>query len=161
VPTVAFREGIPTFYVNETFTPTLELANLDMASVAYIKVFNPPFMGGGQYGSGAAIAIYTKRGGDINTGMDNFKSNEMEFKLLSGYTPYKEFYSPSYAETQQSYDIKDLRSTLLWSPWINLGKINHTIKLTFYNNDVTNSFRVILEGMDGKGRLVHISKVIK
>ena len=38
---------------------------------------------------------------------------------------------------------------------------NHTVRLHFYNNDITKSFRVIVEGMTTDGRLTHIEKVIE
>jgi hypothetical protein len=87
-------------------------------------------------------------------------SNGLDYKLYTGYVGYKEFYSPNYAEKLQD-NLKDLRTTLLWKPWITLDKMHQKVKVDFYNNDVTTAFRVILEGMDSKGKLVSIQKVIK
>ena len=75
--------------------------------------------------------------------------------------PVKEFYNPSYAEKELAFASTDLRSTLLWNPWINLNKNNKKAIIRFYNNDITNSFRVILEGMDSKGKLIHINQILK
>lgn len=159
LPTVAFREGVPSFYLNESYIPTEAVQNIDLNNVAYIKVFSPPFVGGFN-GSGGAIVIYTKKGPDINP-ETNILPGGMAYKTVSGYAPYREFYSPGYAEKQQSYSTADLRTTLLWNPWINLDKFNNKIKISFYNNDVTHSFRLILEGMDSKGKLIHLSKILK
>ena len=166
-----FRRGTPSFYLDDVFIPTSELPNIDLSIIAYIKVFNPPFVGGmsGTVGgasinvvpSGGAIVMYRKIGGDIAPEKNNYNTSGMDFQLLAGYAPVKEFYSPSYAEKEQTYTMKDLRTTLLWNPWINLDKLNKKTKISFYNNDVTHSFRLILEGMDSKGKLIHISQILK
>jgi len=163
---VTYRGGAPTFYLDERAITGSELANINPDNVAYIKVFSPPFAGGfngsgGEIASGGAIAMYTKNGADAESGKQNIKSGGMGYKLASGYEPRKEFYSPSYAEKMQPGDPEDLRSTLLWTPWIALDKKNQKVQIVFYNNDVTHSFRVVLEGMDGAGKLVHISELLK
>ena len=38
-----------------------------MNDVAYIKVFRPPFIGAIGGGAGGAIAIYSRKGGDVQT----------------------------------------------------------------------------------------------
>jgi hypothetical protein len=185
---VEYRGATPSFYLNEMPIQASDLPSIVMSDVAYVKLFNPPFIGGlnpaasstetaitekstGVGGarhsasnvtpSGAAIAIYTKRGGDLNYTANNLKSN-LSFKSLVGYAPVKEFYTPNYAEkAQMDNNTQDLRSTILWNPWINLDKSNQKMKFVFYNNDISTSFRVVLEGMDSKGRLVHISKILK
>ncbi len=161
-----YRRGAPTFYLDETAIPTSELNNINPGNVAYIKVFSPPFAGGlngsgGQIASGGAIAIYTKRGVDVKSREGNFELSGMDYKLISGYAPVKEFYKPDYAERNLLNDVEDVRSTLLWNPWINLDKTNRKVKIVFYNNDITHSFSVIIEGMDGMGKLIHISKLLK
>lgn len=167
---VTIREGEVSFYLNETPVLASEINNVNVNDIAYIKVFNPPFVGGfnnlgasmdRSVASGGAIAIYTKRGIDINSGVDNVKTSGAAYKMLVGYAPVKEFYSPNYAEAEQASANADLRSTLLWKPWIGLDKHRQKIKISFYNNDVTHSFRLVLEGMDSKGRLVHISELLK
>ncbi len=185
---VEYRGATPSFYVNEMPIQASDLPNIVMSDVAYVKLFNPPFIGGlnpaasstetaitekstGVGGarhsasnvtpSGAAIAIYTKRGGDVNYTSNNLKSN-LSYKSLNGYAPVKEFYAPNYAEkAQMDNNTQDLRTTLLWNPWLSLDKSSQKMKIVFYNNDISTSFRVVLEGMDGKGRLVHISKIFK
>ena len=163
---VEYRRGTPVFYLDERVISTSELVNINLDNVAYIKVFSPPFAGGlngstGEIASGAAIAIYTKQGQNGEPGRMDFKSNGMEYKLIAGYAPSKQFYEPAYPEKWEPGDPEDLRSTLLWNPWITLDKKNQTVKIVFYNNDAASSFRVIIEGMDGTGRLVHIGKLLK
>lgn len=173
---VNFRGGEVSFYLNEILIQTSDLPNVDVSSIAYIKVFDPPFAGaetaiaptgGGKkpklplIGSSAAIAIYTKIGGDLAPEKSKYNTNGMGYQMLAGYAPLKEFYAPSYAEKEQALASADLRTTLFWNPWINLDKNNKKAIIRFYNNDITHSFRLILEGMDSKGKLIHISQVIK
>jgi hypothetical protein len=152
-----FRRGKASFYLNENYINETEAANIDMSMVAYIKVFSPPGISGPN-GSGGAIAIYTKKGVELNS--KDFIANGMDYKLYTGYVGYKEFYSPNYAE-KSVVNNKDLRSTLLWDPWITLDKSNQKLKITFYNNDISNAFRLVLEGMDSKGKLVSIHKQLQ
>ncbi len=105
--------------------------------------------------------MYTKIGGDIAPEKNNYNTSGMDYQMLACYAPFKEFYAPNYAEKEQAYSIKDLRPTLLWNPWINLDKSNKKAIIRFYNNDITHSFQLILEGMDSKGKLVHLCKVLK
>jgi hypothetical protein len=166
---VLYRGGRPSFYLNEIYIQTSQLLNINMSDVVYIKVYSPPFFGGlgdnrangSGFASGSAIAIYTKRGGDLSEEKSKFNTSGMDFKMQAGYAPIKEFYAPSYAEKEQSIATTDIRTTLLWNPEINLDKINKKAKIRFYNNDRTHSFRIILEGMDSKGKLIHINQLIK
>ena len=173
---VNFRGGEVSFYLNEVFIPTSDLPNVDVSSIAYIKVFDPPFAGGEPQiaatgarkrpglpliASSAAIAMYTKIGGDNTPEKIKYNTSGMDYQMLAGYAPVKEFYEPSYAEKAQANITPDLRTTLLWNPWINLDKINKKSFIRFYNNDITHSFRIILEGMDSKGKLIHINQILK
>jgi hypothetical protein len=35
------------------------------------------------------------------------------------------------------------------------------VVLTFFNNDVTNAFRVVIEGMTKDGRLAHVDQMME
>jgi hypothetical protein len=155
VPAGTLRGGLPQYYLDEFLTPAENIQFININDIAYIKVFNM-FYGG--YSSGqSAVAIYTKKGSDITN-----TAKQMDYISVSGYTPVKEFYSPSYAEKELVNSITpDLRATLLWNPWINLDKKNNKVKISFYNNDVTHAFRLILEGMDNEGKLLHFNKLLQ
>jgi hypothetical protein len=145
--------GQPSYYLNEFMTPPENIENINVSDLAYIKIFTGGFFGGN---SSRTIAIYTRKGSDIK-----YNGRGMDYTMVSGYSPIREFYSPSYAETEQEYITPDLRATILWNPWINLDKNNQKAKISFYNNDITHRFRVIIEGMDSEGKLIHINKLIQ
>jgi hypothetical protein len=143
-------------YLNEMRVDASTLLIVSMTNVAYIKTFPPPFMGPSSGGTGGAIAVYTKKGGDMKsaeTGIDH--------TLLAGYTPFREFYTPNYAETQMNFSRPDLRRTLIWKPNILFDGVNKKISFSFYNNDISHSFRVSIEGMTADGRLIHVNKLIR
>ena len=156
-PSVTWRGGTPTFYYNESPVDPSFLSSISMSDIAYIKVFRPPFMGSIGGGSNGAIAIYARKGGDVT----QTKGKGLPYKIVIGYTVQKEFYSPNYATFDSRNDEQDLRTTLYWNPMILTNQENHTIRLHFYNNDITKSFRIILEGISTDGRLAHVEKVIE
>lgn len=156
-PSVTWRGGAPTFYYNEAPVDASFLSSLSMSDVAYIKVFRPPFMGSIGGGSNGAIAIYARKGGDVA----QTQSKGLPYKLVIGYTVQKDFYSPNYGTFNSRNDEQDLRSTLYWNPMILTNRENHTIRIHFYNNDITKSFRLIIEGISTDGRLTHIEKLVE
>ena len=153
-----WRGAHPQLYLDEMPARTEELRTLMVEEIAYVKVFRPPFFGfGGGYssGEGGAIAIYTRKGSDVQfiSGMG------MGFGIIPGYTAYKEFYKPDYSYNQ-SQD-PDVRTTLYWNPYILTDKTNNVFKVEFYNNDISRRLRVVLEGIDAEGKLTHFEKVIE
>jgi len=54
-----------------------------------------------------------------------------------------------------------MRTTLYWAPNVLTTPNNNTIRLKFYNNDISQSFRVILEGITTDGKIAHIEKIIE
>ncbi len=153
---MTWRGGSPGVYLNEIQTDASQLSSISVSDIAYIKVFRPPFMGGFN-GANGAIAVYTKKGGD----QPMEKAKGMPSKTVIGYTAMREFYSPNYGTIDPRNEAQDVRSTLYWAPTILTTQENHRLKITFYNNDVTDAFRVVLEGVSTDGRLVHIEKVIE
>jgi hypothetical protein len=50
---------------------------------------------------------------------------------------------------------------LYWNPLLSTSSKNKTIKLNFYNNDVTKSFRVVIEGITKDGLLTHYEQIME
>ncbi|RFM30282.1 TonB-dependent receptor plug domain-containing protein [Deminuibacter soli] len=150
-----WRGSTPTFYLDEMPTDAQQLQNISMSDVAYIKVFRPPFFGSFGGGSGGAIVVYTKKGGDVKAE----PGKGLDSRLLPGYTPYKQFYSPNYSTTVS--DEPDLRSTLYWNPYILTDPKNHHFTVEFYNNDISKKLTVVLEGVNKDGKFVHLVQTVE
>lgn len=154
-PGLNWRDGSPDIFINEMPSDAVAAMSIQMTDIAYIKVFKPPFMGSTGSGASGAIVIYTKKTSDKNT--DGIKG--LNSAILSGYTAYKEFYQPDYTYPQ---NLKpDIRSTIYWNPYLLTDKRNKTIKISFFNNDVTKKFRIVLEGVNTIGKLARVEKIIE
>jgi hypothetical protein len=159
-PGVSWRGGPTSLFVNETQVLTANINDaVNVQDIAYIKVFRPPFFSGGSGGSpGGAIAIYTRKGGeDLQT---QFAKGLPEKRII-GYTVSKEFYSPDYSIDSVMNIATDIRSTLYWNPWVLTTPGSHIARLIFYNNDIAKKIRVVIEGIDGDGRLTRIEKIVE
>ena len=154
---MSWRGGVPSLFLNEMSTDLSMVQNLNMADVAYIKVFRPPFFGAQGGGSGGAIAVYTKKG--VNVYNNDVKG--LDFAKIPGYNSEKQFYSPDYSRYDERNTDADYRSTLYWNPFILTDKSSRRQLFTFYNNDVTKKFRVVIEGCDEQGRLTRIEKIFE
>ncbi|MGN6531222.1 MAG: hypothetical protein ACTHK0_05675 [Ginsengibacter sp.] len=153
-PTLTWRGGTPQLYVDEMNTSPDMVSSIPVSDVAYVKVFRPPFMGGIGGGSGGAIAIYTRKGGDQKQEPGKGLSNNS----VSGYTAIRQFYSPDYESLSPDNDRKDLRTTLYWNPSVVTVPGQNKVTLKFFNNDITDAFRVVIEGMTKDGRLAHVEQ---
>lgn len=150
-------ENVPALYLNEMGTNYNVLSFISVSNVAYIKVFRPGYIVAPGAGTGGAIVIYTKMGKDGQPisylkGLDNHH--------VTGYTVVREFYSPNY-DSLTIDDKKDLRTTLYWNPTVTAAPGQKKVDLTFFNNDFTDGYRVILEGVTSDGRLTHVEKIVK
>lgn len=142
-------------YVNEVLTPPEAVRTIPVSQIAYVKAIPPPFVEEPNGGPGGAIAIYLLSGDDMQEIITNTPVQNLEKAQMIGYSPIKQFYSPNYAEQKLNMDEKDLRRTLLWQPNVMADAAGKT-KIIFYNNDVSNSLRLVLEGMTSDGKLVHV-----
>ncbi len=157
-PTLSWRGATPDLFLNEMRSDISMVQSMNVYDIAYIKVFRPPFFGSAGGGSGGAIAIYTKKGGDSRS--SSTAGSGMNTSILAGYTRFKEFYSPSYDKTQTNFD-PDIRSTLYWNPYIITNKKTPRYKVEFYNNDISKKLQVVLEGINGDGKMVRIVRMIE
>ena len=151
---LSWRGGAPPIYVDEMPTDVNMVSGINVNDVAYIKAFRPPFMGGFNGGNGA-IAIYTRRGEDAKRDPGaGIPSGRIE-----GYTGIREFYSPKYLATAPAPGAdRDVRTTLYWNPNVSVDPRTRQAVITFYNNDVTDAFRVVIEGVTADGKLAHLEE---
>lgn len=156
MPSVSGRGNPPmAIYLNEVETDPEVVGAIPVSEIAFIKIFSAFTMatGGGQ---GGAIAIYTKKDLDMpNTSKGNIFST-------TGFSVIKEFYAPEYKEIPNPLFSKpDNRITLDWRPNIFFNAIGPRIPFSFYNNDRTKKFRVVIEGMTTTGKLIMIDKIVE
>jgi hypothetical protein len=155
---LSWRGATPTLFLNEMQMSVDGIQSMSVHDVAMIKVFRPPFFGAPGGGSGGAIAIYTKKGGE---GRKNDPSSKgLENTVLGGYSRFKEFYSPSYEKPAENFET-DNRTTLYWNPYIITTKKSPRTRIQFYNNDITKKLQVVLEGVNGDGKMTRVVKLIE
>jgi hypothetical protein len=157
-PSVSWRGSATTIYLDEMPVDAQTIAGIPMADIAYIKVFRPPFMGAFGGGAGGAIAVYTRKGGDQ---VASSPGKGLEMNRVPGYSSFKQFYSPDYSKDDPANNQPDYRSTLYWNPFIFMDATKNKAKVEFYNNDASKAFKVVVEGVNELGQLVHIEKTIQ
>ena len=142
-------------YVNEIRTDINNVLNLNVADIAYIKLFPPIFYGNSSGGNGGAVAIYLRDGTE-----SLLSPNTLPIAAVAGYTPYKEFYSPDYSDPKQLYNL-DGRTTLYWNPYIITDAKHHCIQIPFYNTYDSKKLRVIIEGVNADGKFARVEKLVE
>ena len=107
-------------------------------------------------GASGAIAVYLRRGGDSRSDID---THGFEKYRKAGYDIVKEFYAPDYTVRKEIHILQDKRLTLYWNPNLVADTLTHTARISFYNNDFTRRFRVVVEGMGEDGSLGRIEQL--
>ncbi len=142
-------------YLNEIETDADVIATLPADKIAMVKLFSH-FAGAAGGGAGGVLAIYTKKGSDLADVMQY----TADIAKYNGYSVVKEFYAPDYTVDKSARVQTDNRITLDWRPNIILNNVNPRIPVTFYNNDRTKIFRIVVEGMTQYGKMISIEKII-
>jgi len=143
-------------FIDETPTDMNQLRILRMDQVALIKFFESGFVGVGSGSPGGALAVYTKD----RTAVES-KPDKLEYVTYNGYSITKEFYNPDYSKPEPKHSLADNRTTLYWNPNIYTDTETKSVRLNFYNNDFSKKFKVIAEGFDASGKLIHIEKIVE
>jgi hypothetical protein len=154
----SYKPGVnsPRNNVNVTLDGTYvamdDLKQINMKEVLFIK-FLPK---SGQKGL-PILAITSRQALD----QANILDNKTGFAVINGYTPVREFYQTRYENKIEDFHATDFRTTLYWNPKLHLDKSHRRMSFVFYNNDITNKFRIIVEGVNQDGRLCRIEEIIK
>ncbi len=142
-------------FINGREAENEEVSRINIEDVAYIKHI-PKFAG--RAGLPPALAIYMKKGEDLIDRRP--KDTDLKLVKIVGYSPVKEFYAPDYSQTNTTMGT-DARTTLLWQPYILTNAANRKIQVTFYNNDFSKKLKLVLEGINDEGKMIHIEKFIE
>ena len=154
--TISSLGNIPmTIYLDEIETDASFVSTISPNQIAMVKVFGT-FVAAAGNGPGGVLAIYTKKGSDMNDVM-RYGSSMVKY---NGYAVIKEFYAPDYTVDKAAKAQADNRITLDWRPDIVVNNVNPKIPVTFYNNDRTKSFKVVVEGMTLDGKMLMLEKII-
>ena len=142
--------------VNVTIDGTLvamdDLREVNMKEVLYIK-FLPPTTEKNL----PTLAITSRQAIE----QADILGNKTGFAVITGYTPVREFYQPRYYSKVSDFKASDFRSTLYWNPSVRLDYSRRKIKCVFYNNDVSNKFRIVIEGINQDGKICRLEEIIK
>lgn len=142
-------------FVNEQPADFSLLQTIRAKDLALVKFYEAGFVGVGSGSPGGALAVYTKE-----KFMEDVKPDKLNYFERNGYTITKEFYNPDYSIANNTNRI-DRRTTLLWNPGLFTDTETNSLKFKFYNNDISHSFSIIVEGFDANGRLIHFEKHIQ
>lgn len=163
--TVAKKDRLGGFFADTIISPILfldemEIQNADLQTinlddVAYIKYIPGIVIGAGFNSVQGVIYIYTKRGIQKTPAVQG-----LPYVYVRGYNTTREFNSPDYSDTALVHQ-PDWRTTLYWNPNVVLDKANNTIKIEYYNNDISKRHLLKIEGINADGRLIYLEKVLE
>ncbi len=156
-PTLTWRGSSPGLYLNEFETDAGSIKDIPVSNIAMVKVFSPGSAGVIGNSTGGIIAIYMKKG---SARKPDPTIKGLDMVRMAGYNLKREFYSPDYLINPEP-ETNDIRTTLYWNPNLQTNKVKRTISIPFYNSDLTHKIRIILEGFNDDGKLIHLEKIIE
>ncbi len=145
------------FMLNEVEVPALSIDFLSPSDVALVKVYkgNLAFAWGANQGM---IAVYTKKGGNVKNSLFDKVFEKIE---ILGFEGEREFFNSDYEKFPDfNKNLIDRRQTLFWSPSVKKGKTGKYAAV-FFNNDIANSYKVLIQGVDKNGKLIFYESNIK
>jgi hypothetical protein len=186
---ISWRAQPTLVYVDEQYVFTSTLLNIPIDQIAYVKVFRPVFFGlrvvtefeakagvvthpsanenaGNMkpsefFGSGGAIAVYTKRNYAVEQKKSVIPVTEKKSFVFKGYTSTPQFFNPDYEIESFDSSWIDIRKTLYWNPVVLTGGDIKKFAFQFYNNDLCKAFKLVVQGMRADGKLVWFEQVYK
>ncbi|HMU46588.1 MAG TPA: hypothetical protein PKC72_09480 [Chitinophagaceae bacterium] len=142
-------------FLNEQPVEMNFLRTVRAKDIALVKFYEAGWVGVGSGSPGGAVAIYTKE-----KFVEEQKPEKLNYWEHNGYAITKQFYSPDYSKTDAKQPTIDNRTTLYWNPDLITDAETKSIKLDFFNNDFSKKFKVVIEGFDAKGKLIHLEKIV-
>jgi hypothetical protein len=122
-----------------------------------IKFYETGFFGTGTGASGGTIAIFSKKGSVLDA--KEAPEKNLPFFTIEGYSLIKEFYREDPLPAGVAKVPLDQSPTLYWNPSLQPTAAEaRTISVEFYNNDISKKFRIVVEGFDATGKLIHLEK---
>jgi hypothetical protein len=147
------RNGPVQLFLDEMAISLDMLESLNPNDIALLKVFRNNFVG--SFGGGAAIAIYTRRGGMG----PQYIAPSLPSYVLPGYARFPPPAGPDYS-LQGTTEIKDQRVVLSFQHLLQTESEGIRSKISFHNNDSAKQYRLVITGFTREGRLVYLNKLI-
>ena len=147
----------PDLTTDTTLTSMAEnpLEGLNLSSIAYVKYIPGLVIGAGFTSTSGALYIYTKKGTEKGPPLKG-----LPFVYIRGYDYQKEYTGPDYTN-QALIHQPDRRTTLYWNPNVVMDKSNNTLKVDYYNNDLSKKHLLKIEGVNATGQLIYVEKVLE
>ena len=143
------------FFLNEIPIDVWEVSMINPADIALIKANRTPNVIIGSFSAAAgaegSIMIYTKKNTIAKLGFD---ASSLTGYSFSGLFTLPDFSNPEIQKTE------DRRTTLLWQPHVKFDDKGKAI-IQFYNNDYSKQFKVVVQGIDKRGNLYYLEKIIE
>ncbi len=150
----------PYFYLNEILVSYEDVRKIPLENVALVRQIQPPFfMAPSKGGRLGAIAVYLKKGKSVEF-KPPIPAKKIKPFIYNGYNITREFFTPPYIPDPVTHNVSGTRRTLYWNPGL-LPDENGGIHFSFYNPCHTCNCRIIIEGIDDNGRLLHVNTVFK
>lgn len=149
------RKWLVGLFLDESPIDINQMRTIMARDVAMIKFYEAGFVGVGSNFPGGAIAVYNKDKSESDP-----KQEKLAFIQVNGYSVTKEFFSPDYANPDFKAPAQDNRNTLYWNPAVFTDNDNQPVHLKFFNNDHARRLKIIIEGIDASGKLLHAEKIV-
>ena len=135
-------DGVPTDLTYAEALPMPFIDYVDLVKGPQAAIF-------GEQGVNGVIAIYTKQGADAMP-KESDETRGIYRPVLPGISVSRTFYSPNYMLSNVLQDLPDLRSTLLWEPFIQTLE-DGSYALQFHTGDIPGRYRIVVEGVGVEG----------
>ncbi len=146
------KNWVVELFLDETVSSLDVARGITMDKVAFIKFYESGFVGVGTQAPGGAVSVYLKKYEDEPMPTDN----TVKYLAYKGYSVTKEFYNPDYTIVPE-IKAPDNRLTLYWNPLV-MDVDAQNMKFNFFNNDISKRLNIVVEGFDGRGRLIHYER---
>jgi hypothetical protein len=141
------------FFLNEVQVSVDLIDAINPLDVALVKIYKG--VSGIALGlDRGGIAVYTKKGISIK----DWRSKGFDFFIKSGYSNEVTYFNMDYTKYNFPKATLDDRPTLYWNT--NLKTKDGKLNVDFYNDDFGKSYKIVLEGIDETGKLIHYEKII-
>lgn len=146
----AMRVVLDGFDMGEDFTLD-DIPVTDIESVEVLKSIANTAIYGGR-GAAGVIVVTSKRGGSRSSSDYNRYTPGIIAYSPKGFYQARTFYSPRYDKKPDPG--QDLRTTVYWNPHFISDAIGKA-KVDYFNTDQAGEYRIVVEGIDMSGNLVH------